>query len=372
MYRKWVKEKVATNYLVCLLIISLFGIYIVENFKQVDQHPAFERQALAAEIMQQALAEIKELRKTLDIKILVKDDPNRTGIIGTEFSDLTTTIGDLEAKRTSTNPDFAALMVRYFLEIGLKSEDVIAIGASGSFPALIVATLAAAKALNLDSVLIYSLGSSMYGANIPDLTFVQMLDFLNKKGIFSCQIAAISFGGDNDRADGLVFSGSKETFEKIANSSDLPLIYEESLIANIEKRYSIYQNEIPEKAISCFVNIGGATVNHGRTAVSANFPNGLVKNYPHAEDLAESGLLYKFLADGVPVIHLLNIKQLALKNDLPIDPVPLPAIGEGSVYFQISYNKHVIAVVLLLIIVIFIAISLKGRGGLLCKLLPKK
>lgn len=372
MYRKWIKEKVATNYLVLLLIISLAGVFLVENFKQVERHPAFDQQVIAAQIMEKALAEIKKFRSSLGIPLILEDDPNQTGIIGAEFTDLTTTIGDVEAKRTSTNTAFAALLVRYFLELGLKEGDVIAIGASGSFPALIVATLSAAKALDLQPVLIYSLGSSMYGANIAQFTFIHMLEVLKEKQIFPYQIAAISFGGDNDRAEGLLFSGEKITFDQIASAVSLPLIYEESLITNIKKRYQIYRKAAQGAAITCFVNIGGATVNHGRTAISANFPNGLVRSYPGAEDLTESGLLFKYLAEGVPVIHLLNIKELALKNDLPIDPVPLPKIAQGKVYYQICYNKCLITGVLLLIIGGFIAISFKEKGGFLCKRFTKK
>jgi len=90
-------------------------------------------------------------------------------------------LGNLEAKRTSTNPAFAALLVKYFKEANLKKGDVIAIGASGSFPTLIVAVLSAARVLELEPLIIYSVGSSEYGANLPEFTFVEMLDSLNKK-----------------------------------------------------------------------------------------------------------------------------------------------------------------------------------------------
>ena len=38
-------------------------------------------------------------------------DINRTGMIGLDYSFITTTVGNLEAKRTSTNPNMAAVVV---------------------------------------------------------------------------------------------------------------------------------------------------------------------------------------------------------------------------------------------------------------------
>ena len=50
-------------------------------------------------------------------------DINRTGLIGPEWTPLTTSQGILEAKRTSLDPNFAALLVRYFKEAGLEAGD---------------------------------------------------------------------------------------------------------------------------------------------------------------------------------------------------------------------------------------------------------
>jgi len=49
-------------------------------------------------------------------------DPNQTGLIGLENSPLTTTIGNLQAKRTATNPALAALMVRLIRKPGWTGE----------------------------------------------------------------------------------------------------------------------------------------------------------------------------------------------------------------------------------------------------------
>ena len=55
---------------------------------------------------------------------------------------------------------FAALLVRYFEEAGLEKGDTVAVGTSGSFPGLFIATLCAATEMELDTKVIASFGSS--------------------------------------------------------------------------------------------------------------------------------------------------------------------------------------------------------------------
>ena len=76
---------------------------------------------------------------------------------------------------------------------------------AGRFPGLILATLCAARALELEPVVIYSVGSSMYGANLPGFTFVDMLARLREDGILPYRIAAVSPGGDQDGGAGVLF-----------------------------------------------------------------------------------------------------------------------------------------------------------------------
>jgi len=103
---------------------------------------------------------IRNYRIKNGLQINKVTDPNLTRLIGEEWTTLTTTLGNLSSKRTTTNPDFAALLVDMFIKVGLKRGDVIAIGASGLFPSLILATLSAAKALDLKPITICALGSS--------------------------------------------------------------------------------------------------------------------------------------------------------------------------------------------------------------------
>ena len=341
----WIKGKLSLIYLFWALIILLVGLLLIEQTKFVQPSSYYSEQIQAAQLMKSSLEAIKEERLKRDIPLNVGLDPNQTGIIGKEYTQLTTTLGNLEAKRTSTNPAFAALLVKYFKEVNLKKGDVIAVGASGSFPALIVAALSAARVLELEPLIIYSVGSSEYGANLPEFTFVQMLDSLNEENIIPYKLLAISMGGYLDQAEGMFYSDSQDTIKKIVQDSGTFVIGVENIEENIQQRMQLYKKSAKEQPIKAFVNIGGTTPNYGNTTASITYPNGLVINGPKIPDHPERGLIFEYQNLGIPIIHMLNIRDLAIKNGLPIDPIPLPEIGEGAVYWQVEYNKPIIILI---------------------------
>jgi len=341
----WIKGKLSLIYLFWALIILLVGLLLVEQTKFIQPTSYYTEQIQAAQLMKNSLETIKKERLQRAIPLDVGLDPNQTGIIGKEYTKLTTTLGNLEAKRTSTNPAFAALLVKYFKEANLKKGDVIAVGASGSFPALILAALSAARVLELKPLIIYSVGSSEYGANIPEFTFVQMLDSL-EKNILPYKLLAISMGGYLDRAEGMFYPDSQDTIKKIVQDSGTLVIYTDSVEENIQQRMQLYKRSAKGQPIKAFVNIGGATPNYGNTNASITYPNGLVINGPKIPDHPERGLIFEYQNLGIPIIHLLNVRGLAVKNGLPIDPTPLPEIGEGGVYWRITYNKYIIILVI--------------------------
>ena len=245
---------------------------------------------------------------------------------------MTTSLGDVEAKRTSANPAFAALLVSYFQQAGLGRGDVVAVGASGSFPGLLLATLCASRALALEPVVIYSVGASMYGANLPGLTFVDMLARLREDGVLPYAIAAVSPGGDDDRGTGVLFDEPGGALLEETRRSGVPEVGGTTLAGSIERRMRIYEAAAGGRPIRCFVNVGGASANFGDTPVSLTLPNGLVRAAPAAPRSPTRGLVFEFASRGVPVVHLLFVRGLARDNHLPFDPIPLPPIGEGEVY----------------------------------------
>jgi poly-gamma-glutamate system protein len=314
------------------------GIYALEERK--DYALMWEAEVRA----KKAAEAIAERREALGYPIDIGVDPNRTGLIGLKFSEITTTLGDPVAKRTSVNPGFAALSAAWLGDMGLKAGDRVAIAASGSFPGLMIAVLAACEAMELEPVLVLSLGASEYGATIPELNAAQMVIELKRKGIFKTLPAAISLGGEKDSGES-EFPGheTREALLGLSAATGLPLLEpskgldaQASLGEGARQRMDIYFAGVAPKV---FVNIGGGEVAYGSTSASLRLPNGPIFGSNLRGGKGYRGLIFDFLDRGIPVIHFLNIKGLALRYGLPVDPVPFPEPGEAAFYRRGKTSK---------------------------------
>ncbi len=152
----------------------------------------------AATAMDRALETVAVHCRELGIPIEVGLDPNGTCLIGPEHTELFTSLGQLEAKRTTTTPDMAGLLAHLLDEAGVGEGDRVAVGASGSFPALLVATLTAVEALGAEPVTILSLGASSFGATRPGFHLLDLYELLEAGGFVSVPPAAVSLGGSED------------------------------------------------------------------------------------------------------------------------------------------------------------------------------
>src|SRR5688572_5642500 len=101
-----------------LSAVLLFGLLLAPSLAAAGEPyvPARE-QLISAAARMTAASEILLARKQ-GLGIWPGDDvdPNRTGMVGQEFTAMTTTPGTLRYKRTPTSPDFAAGMARYLAE----------------------------------------------------------------------------------------------------------------------------------------------------------------------------------------------------------------------------------------------------------------
>jgi poly-gamma-glutamate system protein len=293
----------------------------------------------ASRFMAAAEAVIRECRMQRRVPGDSQADPNATGLIGLERSPITTSLGNLEAKRTTTNPNFAGLLVSLLNEAGLKDGDAFAVGASGSFPALIIATLSAAKAMGLKPLVIPSLGASEWGANDPSFNWLDMEECLGRAGAPATRPIALAIGGDEDVGRNMSSEG-RELLSRRMRESGLPFFEETDLKTNVAARLRYYQEAAGGRPIKAFVNIGGSWANIGTNAEVLKLRPGLLSGVfvPPAE---EAGVLQAMAAKGIPVIHLLNVKGLCERYGLPWDPRPLPRPGHGGFYRQIRRGAAV-------------------------------
>lgn len=303
-------------------IISIIAFLAVKIFTTEYALSHSDIKASASQIMKNAISIISAYCDSAGIPINLTVDPNRTGLIGSEISPIATTLGNLEAKRTTTNPNFAALLVQLLEESGVVSRDTIAIGCSASFPALMIATLAAAQAMDVHPIFIISLGSSSFGASNPEFNLLHIFQVLHQKNILTVPPAAVSLGGDLDI--GRDFDSEiREQLIRQIKSSGIPFIFEPNLEKNVAQRMKLFEENSSPSRLAAFVNIGGSYSNLGTSALVLNVKPGMTKPDP-IPPKAERGVLFEMAARKVPIIHLLYIKGLALQYGLPWDPIPLP------------------------------------------------
>jgi poly-gamma-glutamate system protein len=290
----------------------------------------------ASEAMSRSIQAIRECALAAGVAVNPTVDLNRTGLIGVQSSPITTSLGSLEAKRTTTNPNFAGLLVLLLKRAGVRRGDVVAIGASSSFPALIIATLAAVQELGAKPAMICSLGASNWGANNPNFTGLEMLDCLFEKKIFGARPLALSLGGQNDDGSDMSGQGRALLARKIENSG-LPFLQESDLAVNVRDRMDFYRKAAGPAGIKAFVNVGGGWADMGTDSSVLKLRPGLtsVAEIPPPE---KRGVIQEMTLLKIPVIHLLYIKGLADRYGLPWDPVPLPKPGEGRLY---SFGRRI-------------------------------
>ncbi len=336
-----------------LSFISLAGLFIIENSKIDYKREYYEEKLQASKLAEHAQEILKEKRLKRGIFIDAVNDPNKTALVGQDITPITTDRGYIEAKLTSLNPNFAAIVVEMLKEAKLKKDDAVAVSFTGSFPALNIAVHAAIKTLKLKPVIISSVGASNWGANDPYFTWLDMEKTLYDAGVFGNKSVAASFGGGLDRGRGLSPEG-RELILSAIHRNGIELINEEYLESSIAKRLKIY-NELSAGPIKLFINVGGGIASIGSTENYQFIPGGYsaplpMKNFPI------KGVLIRMSEDKIPFIHLLNITNLAGKYGLPVSPSPLPLPGEGEIFIQKRYDITLTAIITVILSICIITI----------------
>lgn len=329
-------RKISTTTLIIIAILS-YGMFFIVHFSvKIDKW--YRYKIGAAHLMSMAIEVIREKSVELGLQIDEITDPNKTGLIGPEYSSIVTDQGTLGVKLMSTNPNFAAVIVDLFKKAGLKRGDYIAIGYTGSLPAANIAVLAAAESMGLKPVIITSVSSSSFGATHPNFTWLDMENYLYNKGIISHRSVAASLGGKKDIAKDMPYE-TKKQLEAAIKRKKLIFIYEEGDInENVIKRLNIYDT-YAKGPIKCFVNVGGGHADLGSEKNDVLIPAGLSLK-PSWKGVVDKGVIVKMAQRGIPIINLLNIRKLMTEYGLPVLPVPLPKGGEGRIFLEEGYKRY--------------------------------
>ena len=315
------RRSIRPLHLLPLIVLLLVPAVLLTWSQDQSASPWTKKQRSAAERMASAFPVLVEALETRGLEIDPRLDPNRTGLIGEEFTELTTTIGALEAKRTSTNPAFAALLVDWLKQAGLVEGQRVLVALSGSFPSLAVASIIACEELALEPIIVSSVGASSYGANRVGFAWPDIESVLFEADIIHHRSALHTLGGEADLGYSYFGEGRRLAVEAIERSG-LPALMEETPQAQDAQRLAFVEAADP----ALMINIGGNQLNVGGDGHL--LPPGVITSSRY--DPEQLGLIGWFVSQDIPVIHLLHIRDLAMAHGLPIDPIPLPALAGSA------------------------------------------
>ena len=242
-------------------------------------------------------------------------DPWKTGLIGLEWSPITTTLGSLPSKRTAGDPRWSIVAGRWFDELGLSEGDKVAIYSSGSFPGMLLNVLCAAEQRNLEVFLAVSLGASTWGANRPDLPWPEMETLLRKGGFIRTVSSFYTIGGGEEIGGGIAPEGL-DILEKAAENANVEIIKTKDLDEMTRLKLDLIKTE----KVRLLINIGGSSSALGTDEKILNLPGGLI--LPSEKLKAGNGVIAGALSTHIPVIHFLNLKLLGERVGIPFDSEP--------------------------------------------------
>jgi len=361
--------------------LAIIGLIAVEVFPSEEQQPYYAEKVLAARKAEEAFEVLAEVSERKGLSLRVKTDPAESRLIGEVLSPITSGSGSLVSKQTSVNPNFAAVVVQWLKELGVRSGDVVAVGLSGSFPAMNVAVYSAMSALGVEPIVVTSTAASQWGANEPTFTWLDMEAELRKADVFPYKSVAASLGGVGDEAIGLSKRGKRMLERAIErnNVSALTEVEPEEVTAkaaeeeegaeqptpslalvdqdSVRERVRVYYEAAGDRAIKAYINVGGGTVSVGTKVGKRKFVPGVNTRPPRGMEDMPPSVLGAFLKTGVPGIHITRIVELAEEYGLEIAPRSTPEVGTGDIFQKREPNPWLAGIVLALILLSLFVIA---------------
>ena len=356
-----------TRILVFLALINIIVYYFVSSSVVTFRASDYELKIASAEKMDNALNVLKKYGRKYPF---LSRDPFDTRLVflNTETSPLLTDIGKYEAKSTVLKPNFSALIIDQFSKSGLNKGDTIAVSMTGSMPGANIAVLMACEAMELEYILISSLGASSWGATDMNLSWPKMEKILYDNNLISKVSDKFTYGGGADylkrgtryrkiyggeskrvSIDSLMISlYPNKTMDDLfilhglSNDEVLNDSTGTILKTSINQRISFYEKSCSDGSLSCFdayVNVGGGVASFGykgKNKLKDNF------GYVKANDVLDvlpsfekrNSVMAKFAESNIPLINITEIEKLIKGTDIGYFNSPIIAeldqIGNGK------------------------------------------
>ena len=354
----WRPQKTSRKMLVVIAVGAMVGLAIVE-FCGASNEQTVAVQLAAARRADQYMEVIKQRRIELGHKFDTRFDPLSTGLIGVADSSITSKTANLSAKQISVHPDFAAAIVDMLLDAGVKQGDAIAIGWTGSFPALNTCLCAAIETLELKPIAIASAMSSQYGANMADFLWIDMEKTLADKELINFRSSAMTCGGAADRAYG-ASNDAQKYVQAAQERNGISWLTTHRLRQSIDERMAVYARENQDGHFAAYVNVGGGVASMGGEESYEAMKAGLSLN--KFGDSMPDCVATRFASAGVPVIHLAQARKLAKEFHVNVDETQHHVAGESELYVRSKPSRALAALVLAAILGTLYAFVLRDHG----------
>jgi poly-gamma-glutamate system protein len=241
--------------------------------------------------------------------------PPGEALLGGELTPLVTTLGEIEAKRLSASPAWARVLTSQIHGAGIKAGDVVAASFSGSFPGLNLAVMSACQALDIRLIAVSSVTASSWGATDAGFTWPEMEARLAAAGALRPVTVAVSAGGSGDRALDLEPEGrrlARAIAVRSARALHARLLEPANFAEAVSDRLAVFDEQRAGRPLAAYINVGGTEASLGQSPAILRLTNGWIE--PGAFDSSPGrGLVARMAESGVPVLHLLNVRDLAMR-----------------------------------------------------------
>lgn len=346
----------STPALVALACFAMVAYAVAERSLAPVHAAAYRKKLAAVRMVARAEAVIAAAKRKRGITIDTRNDPQRSGVIGPQFTLITTDRGAQSAKQLAAHPNFAAAVTQMMLQAGVGPGDLVAVGITGSLPGLNLAVYAACAAIGAEPVTITSVGASTFGATDPEMTWLDMEAVATEKGLWPYRSVAASLGGGADVGRGLSPAGRQLLIDAVSRHR-ARLLETPGVLEAVKERVALYDSvaRLRGRPIKLYVNVGGGIVSLGGAQNGRLIPPGLTRrlaprSYPNR------GVINVLAERGLPVLHLLQVERLARDYGITDAAGETPRPGSGLLFIQYRYNLWIVgaAAALVLLVNLFV------------------
>ncbi|MEY8768486.1 poly-gamma-glutamate system protein [Francisella philomiragia] len=390
----WHRKFLSRYIILFLSAFMIISLYIVEK-NLVVETKGYTQKLQAAELTEKAFDLTQRYFMSKGYLCKSMGDVSCTGLIGLSMTEITTDSGDLYAKRSSVNPNMAAIFVQWLSQLNLQEGDTVAVQETGSYPALDIAMLSAIKTLKLKPLIIFSAGASQFGANRPGFTWPDIYRNLVEKGIFDFDVLGITLGGSHDNGYGMTPGAILKLNDAIKrnNFKVINIPYKDSTNTSVAKRLEMYKEAAGNDSIKAYINVGGNMASIGlkqptvkleesgkksktdkkATNVASNdqvlkihsFPTGVTSKLPPEYSTVNS-VAVNFLKEDIPVVNVRDINSSIIKTyGMTYNPTTVVPPGQGAVFSQKKYNTALAAALLIVDIALIVFMAFISRKYLI-------